>query len=151
MIKPTIRRLAVLVALPATLALIPAATAQAAPRHKPPILVRVAHDAKLGPILVKANGRTLYHFSRNQNGKIGCTGDCLQFWFPLLVAKGTKLATVAPGLRTGIGVIKRGAGQMQLTYKHHPLYTFIGDQRAGQATGQGYKDFGGVWMVATVR
>ena len=151
MIRPTIRRLAVLVALPATLALIPATPTQAAVRLKPPILVRVAQNAKLGPILVKANGRTLYHFSRDHNGKIGCTGACLQFWFPLLVAKGTKLTAVAPGIRTGLGVIKRGAGQMQLTYKHHPLYTFIGDQRAGQTTGQGYKDFGGVWMVATVR
>ena len=147
-----LRRLSLSVALPATLLLIPAATSQAAPRLKPPpALVKVAHDATLGQILVRANGRTLYHFSRDRNGKIGCTGACTQFWFPVLVAKGTKIATVAPGIRTGIGVINRGAGQRQVTYKHQPLYTFIGDQQAGQTHGQGFKDFGGIWAVATVK
>ena len=132
--------------------LIPAATTQAAPHLKsPPALVRVAHDAALGQILVKANGRTLYHFSRDRNGKIGCMGACTQFWFPLLVAKGTKIASVAPGIRTGIGVINRGAGQIQVTSKHRPLYTFIGDQQAGQTNGQGFKDFGGVWTVAMLK
>ena len=72
-----LRRLSLSVALPATLVLILAATSQAAPHLKPPpALVRVAHDATLGQILVKANGRTLYHFSRDRNGKIGCTGTC---------------------------------------------------------------------------
>jgi hypothetical protein len=69
----------------------------------------------------------------------------------LLVAKGTKIATVAPGIRTGIGVINRSAGQIQVTYKRQPLYTFIGDQQAGQTNGQGFKDFGGVWTVATLK
>jgi hypothetical protein len=48
-------------------------------------------------------------------------------------------------------VINRGAGQIQVTYKQQPLYTFIGDQRAGQTNGQGFKDFGGVWTVATLK
>jgi predicted lipoprotein with Yx(FWY)xxD motif len=147
-----LRRLSLSVALPATLLFIPAATSQAAPHlTPPPALVKVVHDATLGQILVKANGRTLYHFSRDRNGKIGCTGACTQFWFPLLVAKGTKIATVAPGIRTGIGVINRGAGQIQVTYRSQPLYTFIGDQQAGQTNGQGFKDFGGVWTVATLK
>jgi hypothetical protein len=64
--------------------------------------------------------------------------------------KGTKIATVAPGIRTGIGVINRGAGQIQVTYKHQPLYTFIGDQQAGQTNGQGFKDFAVSSSVADV-
>ena len=57
---------------------------------------------------------------------------------------------MAPGIRTGIGVINRGAGQIQVTYKHQPLYTFIEDQQAGQTNGQGFKDFGAVWTVSAV-
>jgi predicted lipoprotein with Yx(FWY)xxD motif len=124
------------------------ATVQAAQSRTSPALVRLVHNARLGQILVRADsGRTLYHFSLDRNGRIGCTGPCLQFWFPLLVTKGTKVAAIAHSLGSGFGVINRGGGQMQVTYRQQPLYTFILDQLAGQTNGQGYKDFGGVWMV----
>ncbi len=145
-----IRRLSLSLAIPAMLVLSTATTHAASGPKPQPALIRITHDARLGQILITAQRRTLYHFSLDRNGKIGCTGACLKFWFPLVVAKGTATAAVAPGIGKGIGVITRGAGRWQVTYKGHPLYTFIGDQKAGQTTGQGYKDFGGVWTVATV-
>ena len=46
-----------------------------------------------------------------------------------------------------LGVTKRTDGKRQVTYAGHPLYTFIGDKRAGQTTGEGLTDFGAAWYV----
>ena len=46
-----------------------------------------------------------------------------------------------------LGVNKRTDGKRQVTYAGHPLYTFIGDTRAGQTTGEGLTDFGAAWYV----
>jgi hypothetical protein len=37
--------------------------------------------------------------------------------------------------------------ERQVTYAGHPLYTFVGDRRAGQTTGEGLKNFGAGWYV----
>jgi hypothetical protein len=36
----------------------------------------------------------------------------------------------------------------QVTYKGMPLYTFVGDQKPGDAKGQGIKDVGHTWTAA---
>jgi hypothetical protein len=48
---------------------------------------------------------------------------------------------------TDIKLVKRGDGQMQVTYKGHPLYFYAGDQSAGQMNGQGINAFGAEWYV----
>jgi hypothetical protein len=40
---------------------------------------------------------------------------------------------------------KRADGRMQVTYNHHPLYTFVKDTKAGQTNGEGVSAFGAVW------
>jgi hypothetical protein len=35
----------------------------------------------------------------------------------------------------------------QVTLNGHPLYTYVGDGRPGQANGQGLASFGGTWYV----
>jgi hypothetical protein len=46
-----------------------------------------------------------------------------------------------------LGVTTRTDGKRQVTYAGRPLYTFIGDKRAGQTTGQGLTEFGAAWDV----
>ena len=36
---------------------------------------------------------------------------------------------------------------MQVTYNHHPLYTFAKDKKAGQTNGEGVNAFGAEWYV----
>jgi hypothetical protein len=50
---------------------------------------------------------------------------------------------------TGLGTFMRAEGT-QVTYHGKQLYTWIGDSRPGQVTGQGVVDSGGTWYVETV-
>ena len=34
---------------------------------------------------------------------------------------------------------------MQVTYNHHPVYTFFKDTKKGQTNGEGLNAFGGIW------
>ena len=34
-----------------------------------------------------------------------------------------------------------------MTYAGHPLYTFVGDKRAGQTSGEGLSNFGADWYA----
>jgi hypothetical protein len=36
-----------------------------------------------------------------------------------------------------------------VTYAGHPLYTFYGDTKAGQTSGEGLTDFGASWDVVS--
>lgn len=96
-------------------------------------------------VLVNRAGRTLYSLSAETHGRFICTGACLSTWHPLLVHRGQR-PTGAPAL----GTIRRPTGQLQVTYKGKPLYTFAGDGKAGDAKGEGFKDVG-VWHVAALR
>jgi predicted lipoprotein with Yx(FWY)xxD motif len=99
---------------------------------------------KLGRVLVDSRGHTLYLFGRDRNGKSACSGQCASFW-PPLIAKGRVRAE--DGAKASlIGRTKRADGRMQVTYNHHPLYTFVKDTRKGQVKGEGFKAFGGVWV-----
>jgi predicted lipoprotein with Yx(FWY)xxD motif len=101
--------------------------------------VHVADNAKFGKILVDADGRTLYHFDKDKNGKVACTGSCATTWPPLLVAKGTK-----PSGTTGLGTVQRPDGTTQVTYHGEPLYRYSGDSKAGDTRGDGVA---GLWHV----
>lgn len=105
-------------------------------------VVKEAKVGKLGTILVNAKGRTLYLYTPDTATKVACTGGCLVSWPPLTLPKGTTKAVGTAGV-TGLSTIKAG-GKLQVEYKGHPLYTFIGDTKAGATTGQG-KD--GTWFV----
>jgi predicted lipoprotein with Yx(FWY)xxD motif len=124
----------------------PAATTPSAPAAQP--AVGTASNAKLGTILVNAQGRTLYYFVPERGGKLVCTsGACTTYWPPVLSA-GSATPTGGAGVTGQLGVISRGAGQ-QITYNQWPLYTFAGDSAAGQTSGQAVVAFGGEWLVAT--
>jgi predicted lipoprotein with Yx(FWY)xxD motif len=97
----------------------------------------------LGRILVTSNGRTLYLFEKDRNGKSACSGQCAVFW-PPLITSGKPIVT--GGARASlIGTTRRADGRLQVTYNHHPLYTFVKDTKAGQTNGEGVNAFGAGW------
>ena len=46
-----------------------------------------------------------------------------------------------------LGLAKPQHGLRQVTYAGHPLYTFVGDKRAGQTSGEGLSNFGADWYA----
>jgi predicted lipoprotein with Yx(FWY)xxD motif len=99
-----------------------------------------------GTVLVNAHGRTMYWFAKDTKTKSNCNGSCVTYWPPVL---GTAVAAAGASLPHGFGTIKRANGQTQATYDGHPLYTYIGDTRAGQVTGNGANLSGGRWWAVT--
>jgi len=99
----------------------------------------------LGKVLVDARGRTLYVFEKDRHGKSACYGACAAYWPPLFSAAKPR---AGKGVRASLlGVTKRTDGKRQVTYAGHPLYTFIGDKKAGQTAGEGLNNFGAAWDV----
>ena len=97
----------------------------------------------LGRVLVDAQGRTLYLFEKDTHGRSVCYGACAAYWPPLVSAAKPQ---PGKGVRASLlGVTKRKDGRRQVTYAGHPLYTYVGDTKAGQTTGEGLTDFGAAW------
>ncbi len=46
-----------------------------------------------------------------------------------------------------LGTTERKDGTMQVTYNGHPLYTFVKDEKSGEANGNDYKAFGAQWYA----
>lgn len=99
----------------------------------------------LGAILVNSKGRVLYMFARDKSGKSDCAGTCAKYWPPAIA---TAKPTGGAGIKLSmLGTTKRSDGRKQVTYNHHPLYTFALDKRAGQTNGQGTTAFSGRWWA----
>lgn len=110
-------------------------------------LVTVARVGSLGPVLVDKAGMTLYRYTQDGTDKSVCTGGCASLWPPLTVPAGTAAATGGAGVPSSdLGVITRADGTHQITFHGMPLYTYTGDTKAGEASGQGV---GGTWFVVT--
>jgi predicted lipoprotein with Yx(FWY)xxD motif len=110
-------------------------------------LVKTASNATLGAtVLADANGMTLYRLSGEESGKFICTSStCTQVWHPLAApTSGAPSGAVA-----SLATVKRPDGTVQVAYKGMPLYTFTGDQRPGDAKGEGLKDVG-IWNAIKV-
>lgn len=118
-----------------------AVPAAAAPRAT---TVTVAHNKTWGTILVLANGDSLYRLAADPANRSVCSGQCAKVWPPVLLAAGQS-AAVGHHVK-GLGSITRSGGARQVTYKGVPLYLFVGDRKAGQATGN-IKDQWGQWWV----
>jgi len=99
----------------------------------------------LGSILVDARGRTLYLFEKDRNGVSMCNSACAKYW-PPLTSHGTPRA--GKGVHQSLLRTARSRnGVRQVTYGGHPLYTFVGDKRAGQTAGEGLDNFGAEWYA----
>ena len=101
------------------------------------------------PALVGPDGKTVYLFEADKNGKPTCAGACTQFW-PPVTASG--MPTAGSGLdKTLLGTVKRADGSTQVTYAGHPLYYYSGDSGPGTALGQGMSAFGAEWYVLNAK
>ena len=104
------------------------------------VKLRAAHNATLNAmILISPSGRTLYHFLADKGKRIACTGQCAQFWPPLLIKKGAKPTGAAGLVPKKLGTIKRPNGRYQVTYAGFPLYVFASDKKKGDVLGEGFE------------
>ena len=102
-------------------------------------------SSRLGQIIVDGRGRTLYLFMKDKRGKSACAGQCAGYW-PPLIASGKPVAT--GGAKASLlGTTKRADGRLQVTYNHHPLYTFVKDTQKGQTNGEEIAAFGAEWYA----
>jgi predicted lipoprotein with Yx(FWY)xxD motif len=111
-------------------------------------LVVNAATGDLGSYLVDADGKTLYFFAKDTapGASVCGTGGCLESWPVFGPADGQGFAP-GEGVTGVLGSFTRTDGAIQATYDGRPLYYFVGDQAAGDTTGQ---NIGGVWFVAAV-
>ena len=129
----------------------PSAAPSAAPVAAPPAASGTAINVGttgLGQVLVDSNGQTVYLFLADQGTASACnSASCVQYWPPVL----TSAAPVAGAGVNGslLGTTARADGTTQVTYGGHPLYRFISDKKAGDATGQGVTAFGAPWYVVS--
>jgi predicted lipoprotein with Yx(FWY)xxD motif len=107
------------------------------------VLVEIAkiHGAA---VLTNARGYTLYRFAPDPPDTSTCFGTCALYWPPVVGRP-----TAGRGVTGKLGTIKRSGGTMQVTYEHHPLYTYIGDSAPGQANGNDINLNGGLWYEVT--
>ena len=89
--------------------------------------------------LVAPNGMTLYTFDKDvaNSGKSACNGPCAALWPPMV-------AGAADQASGSYSVVSRDDGSRQWAYKGKPVYLYKADQKAGDRTGDNFKD---VWHI----
>ena len=100
---------------------------------------------KLGMVLVDSKGFVLYDFHKDKGTTSACYGACEGGWPPLLTKGAPQPSNGATA--SMLGTTERKDGSMQVTYAGHPLYTFAGDQKPGEANGNDISAFGGEWYA----
>ncbi len=107
--------------------------------------IKVIDAADLGTILVDVDGRAVYALESDTATTSACTGKCAQNW-PIVIAPQPLPASIT-GFTGTLGALTLADGRRQLTVNDHPLYTFSGDQTAGQYNGRGKQFADGRWGV----
>jgi len=117
------------------------ASASAAPRTTPPVLQSISVPTYPG-VLGNSKSFSLYLLHDEAGGKLLCTGPCLQFWFPLYVAKGSD-PSVGAGVKGKVAIVARKLSstvtKYQLTYNSYPVYVYSGDTGSKQSHGEHFK------------
>src|SRR5262249_37839980 len=73
-----------------------------------------------------------------------CNGSCAGYWSPV------KAPVTASGIKGTITTIARADGTKQAVYNGHPLYTYLGDSKPGQNSGNNVTLNGGLWKEVVV-
>ena len=120
-------------------------SSQSSAASSSPAVLMVASKAKLGPILVDAQGRTLYRYTPDHDGKSTCTGACATAWPPATIQGSGPLTA---GVKGTVSTTTRSDGTKQLTFDGMPLYRFAQDTTKADANGQGAEH---VWFVVPAK
>lgn len=128
-----------------TVSAVPAAATSA-----PSLVIGTYKTPEDGTLITGANNRTLYVFKADEKSTSAheklstCNGACAAVWPPVL-ASGTP--TVGGKANASlVGLTTRSDGTKQVTYNGLPLYYYVSDTKAGQATGNHLKDGFGLWV-----
>ena len=124
--------------------------ASAAPEAASAAMLQSINVPKYPGVLGNSKGYSLYILTDEKNGKVHCSGQCLQYWPPLYVSKGA-MVTVGKGVKGKWGTVERmlsTGDKYQVTYNSYPVYTYVGDTGAKQSHGEGVKFATGVdWYL----
>jgi len=103
-----------------------------------------------GRYLVDAQGHSVYLFQKDEEGESYCSGACAAVWPPVETSTAPRAGV---GVQSGaLGTIKRGDGDMQVTYHGHPLYYYAADASTPDRTkGEDIEQFGAGWYLVNGR
>ncbi|EXJ14740.1 putative lipoprotein [Imhoffiella purpurea] len=97
-------------------------------------------ETRLGRVLTSDLGLTLYRSIRDSDGVSECAGNCGPLWRPFLMAQSEQPAPP-------FGAVPHPDGSRQWSHEGHPLYLWLGDEQAGDVTGDGVD---GIWQAVRV-
>lgn len=120
------------------------------PEDIPIAVISTGKAGQLGQVLVDSEGRTLYDFHKDKRSLYSakdsaCYGACVEDWPPLLT--GGEPGAEGKAMATKLSTLERKDGTLQVTYYGHPLYTYAGDRKPGEANGNEAMAFGGRWYA----
>jgi predicted lipoprotein with Yx(FWY)xxD motif len=101
----------------------------------------------VGQLLVNKSGYTIYMFVRDKRNKDVCLTikGCEKDW-PAVTTMGKAIA--GPGVRKSLlGTIPYKGKLREVTYKGHPLHTYIHDNSKGDVLNIGNRQFHGSWYA----
>lgn len=111
------------------------------------VKVASATVGALGPVLVNAQGRTLYIFAPDNAKKVTCVSSCALVWPPVKLTPGEQPAATGAVKQSLLGSDPDPEGGRVVTYNGWPLYTYVADSAPGSASGQALNLNGGLWYV----
>jgi len=102
------------------------------------------HKGPAGTYLTTSAGMSIYVFAKDTTNTSNCDNSCTVYWPPV---SGSSAQTSGAMDMAMTGTTKRSDGTTQITYGGHPLYTYVGDKKPGDTTGQGVDLNGGKWYL----
>jgi predicted lipoprotein with Yx(FWY)xxD motif len=109
------------------------------------VVIKVGKAGDLGSVITDAQGMTVYDFHKDKGTTSSCYGACEGAWPPVITSGNAKATGGAKA--SLLGTTKRKDGSLQVTYNGHPLYTFVGDKKPGEANGNDFSEFGAQWYA----
>jgi predicted lipoprotein with Yx(FWY)xxD motif len=106
------------------------------------VSINLATNSLLGSYLVGQGGQAIYLYTKDTADTSTCAGVCATIWPPVITLGKPNLGSGVDA--SMIGTIKLANGSLMLTYNHKPLYYFVGDSKATDIKGQGFKN---IWYV----